>query len=100
MKPKGQNTTGKAALALGILRDNLSTAMRIATDDQADTVLALLATARISTSKIAQFQKKLGRLIEEFQASDSNGEKAFSLAAALYPEVSAKGIPHGKKVHL
>jgi DNA-binding transcriptional ArsR family regulator len=100
VESNSRNPAGRAALALGILRNNLSAAMRIATDDKADAVLALLATARISASKIAQFQKKLGRLIEEFQASDSNGEKAFSLAAALYPEVSAKGIPHGQRVHL
>jgi DNA-binding transcriptional ArsR family regulator len=77
-----------AALGLGIVRDNISSAMANVRGDRGESVTALLLTVRMKKSGAAAFSKKLKALLDEFRASDTADGEAYTLAAALYPELA------------
>jgi DNA-binding transcriptional ArsR family regulator len=76
---------GKKALALSILKDDLSAAIRTANDDDEREVLALLGTARLSKDNIEEFMKRLHELVRDFRERDSSEGYAYNLNISLYP---------------
>lgn len=95
----GESQVNKQALALSILRDNLSAglkALNIQGGDQ--TVMAFLKTARLRPEEIVEFEKKLLILLNEFNALDSTTGTAYNLNIGLYPgEVENRSV---QEIHI
>jgi DNA-binding transcriptional ArsR family regulator len=82
----------KEALALSILRDDLSIAIDVikgkkgATSSSAPKyVKALITTARLDTKRVNLFEKKLAELIKEFSKNSVKNGTAYTLNMSLYP---------------
>lgn len=87
VRPKGQSAAGRQALALSILRDNLSAAIdRCRPGGRRGETLALLASARLKDADMRRFAKRLQGLVREFQGAESDEGTSFSLNVSLYPD--------------
>ncbi len=93
VRPKARTTKGKRALALSILRDNLSAAVDQIPPGDTEDVLALLATARLGKRDIARFTRRLRALVGEFQRADSSAGAPYSLNLSLYPDRARVALP-------
>jgi DNA-binding transcriptional ArsR family regulator len=85
VRPRARGALGKQALALAILRDNLSLAVDRRRDEPGE-VLALLGTARIVRGDFARFARRLQALLREFRRADSEGGTSYGLNLSLYPD--------------
>lgn len=87
VRPKGRSTVSKQALALSILRDNLSVAIeRCPARGRNGQTLALLASARLRERDLEQVAKRLRALVDEFRAADGDGGASYTLNVGLYPD--------------
>ncbi len=75
----------KKALALSILRNDLSTAISTVRRDDKHEVIALIKIARIMPRDVKPLQKKIMKLIKEFTRYDSVKGKAYTMNISLYP---------------
>jgi DNA-binding transcriptional ArsR family regulator len=100
VKPEAQHSTNQCALALSILRDNLSLAIKTAENNESQKILALLGTARLSSKDIDKFIKRLNGLIGEFKKSDSTDGTAYTLNLSLYPNDSGNITTPGAEILL
>ena len=78
----------KKALALSILKNNLSVGIDTIKKNDAPEVLALLSTARISPNDLSDFIEKINALLIEFKKRDSKDGLAYNLNLSLYPNDS------------
>jgi predicted ArsR family transcriptional regulator len=92
VRPRARSPQSKQALALSILRDNLSAAVGRLPSGETREVLALLATARIARRDVARFVRRLQGLVAEFRRRDSKAGAPYSLNLSLYPE-PAQALP-------
>jgi hypothetical protein len=78
---------GKRELALGILRDELGSAMqRLRGADMAESdMLVLMAGARLGPEDRAFFYGKLRALVNEFSSHDVEDGRAYTLGLSLFP---------------
>ncbi len=79
-------TSDPKVMALSVLRDNLDAALptlKNLADDQP--VLGVLKTVRIKPEALAEFQRKLLDLADEFVAQASGAGAVYSLNVSLYP---------------
>jgi DNA-binding transcriptional ArsR family regulator len=89
----GNDLMTKKALALSILRDNLTAAVQSVGSTPADLpVMGIIKTVRLSPRDIGKFQKRLVSLAAEFERSDSKDGVVYSLNSSLYPS-DAGDIP-------
>ncbi len=101
VRPKTRSATGKQALALSILRDNLSAAIdRSRPGTRAVDTLALLASARLREKDLGRFAKRLRTLIAEFQRANSADGRSYSLSMSLYPDEASALRPDEVRVEL
>ncbi len=101
VRPKARTTAGKQALALSVLRDNLSVAIdRSRPGARAGHTLALLASARLCQKDVARFVKRLRTLVAEFQRADSGDGRSYSLNTSLYPDEAPAMRPEDVRVEL
>jgi predicted transcriptional regulator len=93
--------TNKSALALSILRNDLSVAINTAQkEDNSKEIIALLTTARISSDELHKFTAKLNKLIEDFQACDSKNGTVYNINLSLYPNDVDRSIQNRKRIEL
>ena len=85
VKPGSEDSVNKKALALSILKNDLSVAINSVSDTDAKKVSALLATARINAGDVSRFILKLKKLIKEFKAHDAKTGVAYNINLSLYP---------------
>ena len=77
--------SNKKALALSILRNDLSTAISTVRRDDKHKVIALIKIARILPRDAKSLQKKIMKLIREFTRYDSAKGKAYTINISVYP---------------
>lgn len=75
----------RRAAVLGVLRDNLSTAVSTAKSERSGEVLGLLELSRLDRKHLPRLRRRLSALAKEFAALDSPDGVPYSLALALYP---------------
>lgn len=75
----------RRAAVLGVLRDNLSTAVATAKSERSGEVLGLLELSRLDRKRLPQLRKRLVAVAREFAAFDSPDGASYSLSLALYP---------------
>jgi len=81
------------ALALSILRDNLTSALHTLTDpDDERIVLGSVKTVCLHPDDIARFAQKLLDLLEEFEDNAAEDGEFYSLNVSLYP-TEATSLP-------
>jgi DNA-binding transcriptional ArsR family regulator len=97
VRPKATRATSKRALALSILRDNLSAAIERITR-RSDEALALLASARLGPRDLGRFAKRLQALVAEFQRAEATKGRSYSLNVSLYPDDANASGPKGVRV--
>lgn len=85
VKPDAENKICKSALALSVLRDNLSTAVKTVTDSEDRHVLALLGAVKLNPEKFEELEKRLSELFDEFKAYSQKEGISYSLNISLYP---------------
>jgi DNA-binding transcriptional ArsR family regulator len=73
------------ATALATLRDDLSTAIATISGGMSSEIVGLLGQVRLRPRQFARLQKRLGALMQEFEALDSPDGEPFRLSLALYP---------------
>jgi DNA-binding transcriptional ArsR family regulator len=87
VRPKGRGAANRQALALSILRDNLSVAIeRVRTGARTDETLALLGSARLRAGDLRLFTRRLQALVAQFKKADRGDGLPFSLNISLYPD--------------
>jgi DNA-binding transcriptional ArsR family regulator len=84
VNPGDKKTANKKALALSILKNDLSVAINTVKEDDGKRMIALLATARISSDHVNEFIVKLENLIEDFKACDSKAGSVYNINLSLY----------------
>jgi DNA-binding transcriptional ArsR family regulator len=75
----------KKALALSILRNDLSTAIKTAGQNNKDEIITVIKIARILPQDIKKLQEKIIALIREFSRYDSSKGKAYTMNISVYP---------------
>jgi DNA-binding transcriptional ArsR family regulator len=86
INPNDHDGTNKNALALSILKNDLSVAINTAQKENNNKkIIALLATAKIGLKQLRQFTDKLNNLIKDFQACDSKDGAVYNINLSLYP---------------
>ena len=75
----------KNALALSILRDNLSVAVKTVQSNDENNVLALLGTTRLKPGDVQKLINKLNGIMKEFNECDSPNGIAYNLNLSIYP---------------
>jgi DNA-binding transcriptional ArsR family regulator len=85
----------KKALALGVLRDDLSATINGLRQGDARKVLALLQTVRLAPADVERFSDKLQSLAEEFGKSHLEKGVGYTLNLSLYP--SEPGYPDAQE---
>ena len=84
--PAGEPLADKRALALSILRDNLTAAIRtLPRPDDERAVLGLLSTLRLTPADFAELQVRLETLLGEFSARQPDAGALYSLNVSCYP---------------
>jgi DNA-binding transcriptional ArsR family regulator len=79
------NSSNKSAIALSILKNDLSAAINNLKKSDPKKSIAFLATARISADRFDHFAINLENLINEFKKADSKGGEAYTINLSLYP---------------
>lgn len=77
--------SSKKALALSILRNDLSTAISTVRKDDKHEVIAVIKIARILPRDVKLLQKKIMKLIREFTQYDSVKGTAYTMNISVYP---------------
>jgi len=77
--------SSKKALALSILRNDLSTAISTVRKDDKHEVIALIKITRILPGDVKPLQKRIMKLIKEFTQYDSEKGKAYTINISVYP---------------
>lgn len=77
--------SSKKALALSILRNDLSTAISTVRKDDQREVIALIKIARILPRDVRSLQKRIMKLIREFTQYDSAKGTAYTMNISVYP---------------
>jgi DNA-binding transcriptional ArsR family regulator len=86
IKPSDASVTNKNALALSILKNDLSVAINtVEKETDSKKIAALLSTAKIEPEKVQHFIGKLMNLVEEFKACDSSYGYVYNINLSLYP---------------
>ena len=86
VKPEKEGKSNKKALALSILRNDLSVAINTIKQDEEREVIALLGTARLRPKDVNRFVQKLKKLSMEFRdCSSENGVTQYNINLSLYP---------------
>ena len=75
----------KKALALSILRNDLSTAISTVRKDDKHEVIALIKITRILPGDVKPLQRKIMKLVREFTQYDSAKGKAYTINISVYP---------------
>lgn len=75
----------KKALALSILRDNISVALKSVKDDDENKVLALFGVTRLVPEDIEKLMKRLNDVFNEFTKCDAADGLTYTLNLSLYP---------------
>ncbi len=75
----------RKALALSILRNDLSTAINTVKRDDKHQVIAVIKIARILSRDVKPLQRKIMKLIKEFAQYDSAKGKAYTINISVYP---------------
>lgn len=96
----GRKDTNKKALALSILKDNLSVAIKTVKDDDGDNVLALLNVTRLTPEDVKKLMKRLNGVVSEFRKYDSPDGKLFTINVSLYPNDTSSMTPPGEEIIL
>ena len=99
VRSRARSARSKQALALSILRDNLSAAID-GIRPGAEGVLALLASARLRERDLGRFSKRLLALIAEFRRADSASGRSYSLNTSLYPDDANALRPESARVEI
>ena len=100
VRPKSRSPRSRQALALSILRDNLSAAVDRIPSDETRKVLALLATTRLARRDFGRFERRLRGLVREFQRADADAGASYSLNLSLYPDQGAEALPKRSSVRI
>ncbi len=89
----------KEALALSILRDDMSAAVETLKNSspEADTVRAYITSARIDRKQFEVFSKKLEKLLKDFRASGHARGAATTINLSIYPN-DTDSIPEDEEV--
>lgn len=85
VKLKKQTTANKKALALSILKDDLSVAAGAIGKDDKRPVIALLKTARLKEKDAILFSRRLKKLVDEFANHESDEGTPYNINLSLYP---------------
>ena len=85
VKPNERDKTNKKALALSVLKNDLSIAINTIQDNDKSDIMALLKTSRIHKKDIKHFSDRLVALINEFAQCDSSKGVTYNLNLSLYP---------------
>lgn len=93
--------TNKKALALSILKNDLSVAINtVQKENDSKKVIAILGTAKISTGKVQQFINKLKNLAEDFKACNSSDGSVYNINLSLYPNDLDYLVKNNKNVEI
>ena len=96
VRPRARSPRSRQALALSILRDNLSAAIdRIRPAEEA---FALLASARLRKRDLGRFARRLQALVVEFQRADAAEGRSYSVNLSLYPDDANTARPERVRV--
>ena len=85
VKLEGETMANKKALALSILKNDLSVAANSIRINDNRIVMALLKTARLKEKDTVLFSKKLQKLIDDFEKYDSEEGTSYNINLSLYP---------------
>jgi DNA-binding transcriptional ArsR family regulator len=77
--------SNKKAIALSILRNDLSTAISTVTRDDQREVITVIKIARILPRDVKPLQRKIMKLIREFTQCDSVKGTAYTINISVYP---------------
>ena len=80
--------SNKQALALSVLRDNLAAAIKHLENSSEKKVIGLLNSVRINHDNLSKFEKKLMKLINEFNLKDTADGESYILNISMYPNDS------------
>lgn len=80
-----RGTYNKKALALSILRNDLSTAISTIRKDSKHEVIALIKITRILPRNVKTLQKKIMKLIGEYTQYDAEKGTAYTINISAYP---------------
>ena len=83
-----ESASGKKALALSMLSDDLSAAAGHIRDGDNRPVIALLKNARLTAADAVRFTNKLRKLVDDFAERDSDEGTSFNISVSLYPNDS------------
>jgi DNA-binding transcriptional ArsR family regulator len=83
--PQGKGLARKQALALSILRDDLTAALDTVTGGKDGKVMALLAAARVRPEEVDCFIAKLENLVKSFKTRKAKAGTVYNLNVSLYP---------------
>lgn len=92
VKSEDKGIKQKKALALSILMNDLSVAVKSVRDDNAEKVIALLTNARIDAGVFDRFAGELETLVRKFQAAETETGNSYTLNLSLYPNDVDLGI--------
>jgi len=90
----------KKAMALGILRDNLSDAIRTISDKPDAQVMALLGNVRLGPEARDHFIKKIQQVMDDFKKLDRPEGISYNLSVSLYPHSITVSSPDSRKLLL
>ncbi len=82
--------SSKKALALSILRNDLSTAISTVRRDDQREIITLIKIARILPRDVKPLQKRIMKLIKEFAQYDSAQGTAYTMNISVYPNETNK----------
>lgn len=85
VKSDQKSISNKKALALSILRDDLSATINSLRQEDTREVLALLESVRLTPGDVSLFVGKLQNLAKEFRKSHSRKGISYNLNLSLYP---------------
>lgn len=94
VKPEAINDgkeANKKALALSILKDSLSVAVKTVQDG--DTVLALLGTVRLKPEDVLRLIARLNEVFSEFKGCDSAEGIPYNINLSIYPGDFDSALP-------
>ncbi|MBN2534635.1 MAG: helix-turn-helix transcriptional regulator [Spirochaetales bacterium] len=84
-EPADKSESNKKALALSIVRNDLSVAINTVKNNDAREVVAFLQTARLKRDDVKKIIKQLKDMIKSFSNHDSGEGTAYNLNISLYP---------------
>ena len=85
VKLDDKSRSNKKALALSIVKNDLSVAINTVKKDDTREVIALLQTARLKRDDVKKMIKQLKAMMQNFKKCDSGEGTAYNLNISLYP---------------